>query len=157
MTRTFPALHWLVLVTVIVSAAGCQKNAKEREAKRESDRMAMQLQDCERERNQSKAQVEELKANLDTAVNRSRAAQNDLTAAQTQLKQAQDQLAKSQSNASDAAELQRKLSDLQLKNEQLMADTKSLQQQLAAAKTDTARTTPVPASSPPSTQPSMNK
>ncbi|MBC8106850.1 MAG: hypothetical protein H7Z14_09700 [Anaerolineae bacterium] len=158
MTRTIPALHLVVLVTAILTAAGCQGSSKEKESKRESDRMMMRMQEADRERNDMKAQIDQLKANLDTAVKRSRDAQTELTAAQARLKQAQDELAKSQSNAAAAADLQGKLTVLQANNETLIAQTKSLQQQLAAAKAEAAKMMPAPVTTtPPSTQPSLKK
>ena len=161
MSMRIRGLHVLVLMTAIFTVAGCQNGSKEREAKRESDRTMMRLQDADRERADLKTQVDQLKANLDTAASRSRDAQAELTAAQSRLKQAQDDLAKLQSNAAGAAEMQRKLAELQTQNEKLMADMKSLQQQLGAAKAEAAKMTPAPRSVPPttapSTQPTLNK
>ena len=160
MTVRMFGLHVLVLLTLIVGAGGCQSNnSKDRDAKREADRTMMRLQEAERERAELKTQVAQLKENLDTAAKRSHDMQTELAAAQSGLKQAQDELVQSKANAASAAEMQCKLADLQAENEKMMAATKALQQQLAAAKAEAAKLPPTPAMTtpPPSTQPSLNK
>jgi chromosome segregation ATPase len=142
----------LVLVIAILSAAGCQGNSKDRDAKRESDRTMMRLQDADRERTELKSQIEQLKASLDTAVVRSRDTQNDLSATQTQLRQAQDELAKSRANTVSSAKLSDEVASLHAQNKELQARLSSTMQQLQEAKAAAANRMPTV-----STQPSLNK
>lgn len=144
------ALTLLVAATVV----GCGTNDKARETKREQDRMAMRLQDADKEKTQMQAQIDQLKASLDSANAKAKQMQADTATMQERLRQSQADLSKAQGNALAATEMQKKLADLQSQNDKLAAQVKELQQQLQTAKDAAAKVTPTAS---PSTQPTLNK
>jgi predicted RNase H-like nuclease (RuvC/YqgF family) len=141
----------LALLMTAGALVGCGTNSSARDAKREQDRMAMRLQDADKEKTQMQAQIDQLKANLESANARSKQMQDEVTRMQTQLRESQANVNKSQANAAAAVEMQRRLADLQAQNETLSAQVKALQQQLATARDGAAKGTP------PATQPTLNK
>ena len=129
----------LILILSVIAIAGCGNNSKNRDAKREQDRAAMRMADAERERNELRAQIDQLKANLDKAVTQSRSSASDAASLQSRLKETQDASIKT-------------VADLQAKNEKLSADIKALQEQLSALRDTAAKMSPSS-----TTQPAMNK
>jgi chromosome segregation ATPase len=112
----------VVVIGVMIAAigAGCTARGSAGRAKREEDRLAMQLADAQRERDSSKTQLEALRKSLIEVTAQQHEAETQLAATRSELSAAREELTASRAAAASVPTL--------------TADLKAAQQQVNESK-----------------------
>lgn len=84
---------WGLCGIVLVAATGCSNQDKEREAKRDEDRLAIRLAAAERDNDDYRGKLEQTQADLKAAQQRATDAEAQLAQTSVKLRDMQDQLA----------------------------------------------------------------
>jgi chromosome segregation ATPase len=146
----------IAIASFVPLFAGCQDSAAQRQAKREQDRMAMQLADAERDRDAYKSQIDALKGNLAQAVQKQEQAQTQLVAANEQVKKLEDELVTARGAQANLEQLTASLTTAQQQLADGQRKAKDLQTQIEALKAELEKRA-ASSTQAPATQPTMNK
>jgi predicted nucleic acid-binding Zn-ribbon protein len=148
MTRSISKTAAIVCLVTSLLAIGCDGPSKaQRDAKREQDRMAMQLADAERDRDTYKSQIDTLQAGLNQATEKQRVAEAQLTRAQDELAAGRNAQANGDALAAQLRAAQQQLTDSQNHIKEMQIQIEALKAQISSA----------PAVNPAPSAPSMSK